>query len=42
MRYLNDTRVFLWFVSNAKELGQIAKTLIEDGNNEIFLSIASL
>ncbi len=42
MQYLCDTHVFLWFVSNAKELSQTAKNLIEDGNNEIFLSIASL
>jgi PIN domain nuclease of toxin-antitoxin system len=42
MQYLIDTHVFLWFVSNSKELSQPAKTLIEDGNNEIFLSIASL
>ncbi len=37
-----DTHVFLWFVSNAKELSQTARNLIEDGQNEIFLSIASL
>lgn len=42
MQYLCDTNIFLWFVSNAKELSQTAKNLIEDGNNEIFLSIASL
>ena len=42
MQYLIDTHVFLWFVSNSKELSQTAKTLIEDGNNEIFLSIISL
>jgi len=42
MRYLIDTHVFLWFVSNAKERSQAARTLIEDGQNEIFISIASL
>lgn len=42
MQYLIDTHVFLWFVSNAKELSQTARTLIEDGQNEIFISIASL
>lgn len=42
MQYLIDTHVFLWFVSNAKGLSKTAKTLIEDGNNEIFISIASL
>ena len=42
MQYLIDTHVFLWFVSNAKELSKIAKNTIENGNNEIFISIASL
>lgn len=42
MRYLIDTHVFLWFVSNTEELSQIARTLIEDSQNEIFISIASL
>ncbi len=42
MQYLIDTHVFLWFVSQAKELSPTAKTLIEDGQNEIFISIASL
>ena len=42
MQYLIDTHVFLWFVSNAKELRQTARTIIEDGHNEIFISIASL
>ena len=42
MRYLIDTHVFLWFVTNAKDLSNTAKSLMEDGNNEIFLSIASL
>lgn len=42
MQYLIDTHVFLWFISNAKELSRTAKTLIADGNNEIFISIAAL
>ena len=42
MQYLIDTHVFLWFVSQSKELSPTAKTLIEDGQNEIFISIASL
>ncbi len=42
MQYLIDTHVFLWFVGNAKELSAAAKKLIEDGNNEVFISIASL
>lgn len=42
MQYLIDTHVFLWFVGNAKGLSKTAKPLIEDGQNEIFISIASL
>jgi PIN domain nuclease of toxin-antitoxin system len=42
MQYLIDTHAFLWFVGNAKELSKTAKILIEDGQNEIFISIASL
>jgi len=42
MRYLIDTHVFLWFVSNAKELSELAESLIEDEQNKIFISIASL
>ncbi len=42
MQYLIDTHVFLWFVSQSKELSPTARTLIEDGQNEIFISIASL
>lgn len=42
MQFLIDTHAFLWFVSNSKELSQTAKTIIEDGQNEIFISIASL
>ncbi len=42
MQFLIDTHFFLWFVSNAKELSKNAKTLIEDEQNEIFISIASL
>ena len=42
MQYLIDTHVFLWFVSQSKELSPTAGTLIEDGQNEVFISIASL
>jgi len=42
MRFLIDTHVFLWFIGNAKELSKTPKETIEDGNNEIFISIASL
>ena len=42
MRYLIDTHVFLWFVSNTKDLTGTAKSILENEDNEIFLSIASL
>ena len=42
MRYLIDTHVFLLFVSNNKDLSDTAKRTIENDENEIFLSIASL
>lgn len=42
MRFLIDTHVFLWFIGNSKELSKTAEKTIEDGSNEIFISIASL
>ncbi len=42
MRCLIDTHAFLWFVEDAKELSRTAKNLIEDDENDIFISIASL
>ena len=42
MKYLIDTHIFIWFVENLPNLSQSIKNLIEDENNEIFISIASL
>lgn len=42
MKYLIDTHTFLWFNEGSPELSQTAKSLIEDKENEIFVSIASL
>ena len=42
MRLLLDTQVFLWFVSGSPELRTNIKNLIEDENNQLFISIASL
>lgn len=42
MQYLIDTHTFLWFVANAKELSKVARILIENPANNIFISIASL
>src|SRR5437868_256194 len=42
MTYLLDTHSFLWFINDDKELSATAKMLIEDPENVIFLSVASL
>lgn len=42
MTYLIDTQIFLWFINGSPELSEKAKSLIEDEENEIFISIASL
>ena len=42
MRYLLDTHAFLWFINDAPELSQQAKSIIEDGSHELELSIASI
>ena len=41
MRYLLDTHTFLWWNMDDAQLSSLAKELIADGNNEIFLSAAS-
>ena len=42
MRFLIDTQIFLWFVAGSSDLKENIKILLEDENNEIYLSIASL
>ncbi len=42
MKYLIDTQIFLWFISGSPELSKKAKKILENGDNEIFISIASL
>jgi PIN domain nuclease of toxin-antitoxin system len=42
MRVLLDTHTFLWFVDGSDELSDKARGLIEDVNNQRFLSVASL
>lgn len=37
-----DTHTFLWFINNTPELSITAKTLIEDADNDVYLSIGSL
>ena len=41
MRMLLDTHAFLWFVLDNPKLSKAAKTLIEDGANDILVSPAS-
>lgn len=42
MRLLLDTHTFIWFVEDNPKLSHDAKALIENGDNEVFLSAASL
>lgn len=42
MKALLDTHTFLWFISDSPHLSTSARTMIEDGANEIVLSLASV
>jgi PIN domain nuclease of toxin-antitoxin system len=42
MKYLIDTHVFLWFVGNSPNLNLQVGSLIENSQNQIFISIASV
>ena len=42
MKLLLDTHTFLWFIGGNSKLSIVARELIEDRNNESFLSIVSL
>jgi PIN domain nuclease of toxin-antitoxin system len=42
MKFLLDTHTFIWYVTNDSKLSSTARELINDGNNEVFLSIASI
>ncbi|ELS03743.1 hypothetical protein Xen7305DRAFT_00034670 [Xenococcus sp. PCC 7305] len=42
MRLLLDTHTFIWYVTNNRKLSLKAQQLINDGNNEVFLSIVSI
>lgn len=42
MRVLLDTHTFLWFLDDSPRLSATARALIEDANNEVFLSVGSL
>lgn len=42
MRVLLDTHTFLWFIAGDSQLSGYARQLIEDPNNQRFLSVASI
>ena len=41
MRLLIDTHVFLWLETEPERLGAKARTILEDTDNELFLSVVS-
>lgn len=41
MRALLDTHVFLWWITNNPQLPQDVRSIIADGDNELFFSAAS-
>ena len=42
MRFLLDTHTFLWFITGDDQLGGQARDILDDIENEIMLSVASL
>ncbi len=42
MKLLLDTHAFLWMISDVQKLSPTVRSLLEDGNNELALSAASL
>ena len=42
MNYFSDTHTFLWFVGGNNQLSPLARRLLADDNNTIWLSVASL
>ncbi|MCL2358066.1 MAG: type II toxin-antitoxin system VapC family toxin [Defluviitaleaceae bacterium] len=42
MKYLLDTHAFLWYFWDSAELSACASNIIEDGNVQKYISIASL
>jgi PIN domain nuclease of toxin-antitoxin system len=42
MRVLLDTSEFLWYVSGNTKLSETTRNVIQDSNNEVFLSVISL
>ena len=42
MNAIVDTHTFLWMVTDDRRLSDVARRVIEDGANEVFLSAASM
>jgi PIN domain nuclease of toxin-antitoxin system len=42
MKILLDTQVFLWFIMGSERLSEAHRVLIEEGDNQCCISIASL
>jgi len=42
MRLLLDTHTFIWYVTNNSRLSVTAQEIINEGNNDVLLSIASV
>jgi PIN domain nuclease of toxin-antitoxin system len=42
MNYLLDTHAFLWFIDDSTALSKTARHLIEDADNNLYLSTASI
>ena len=42
MSYLLDTHSFLWFINDDASLGSLAKNIIQEPNNRLYLSAASI
>jgi PIN domain nuclease of toxin-antitoxin system len=42
MRVLIDTHIFIWYIQNSERLPSSIATYINDGRNDILLSIASV
>lgn len=42
MKLLLDTHVFLWFIANDAQLGAESRKILQDGDNEVFLSVVSV
>ena len=40
MKYLLDTHTFIWSIMNSSKLSEKVKNIIENPNNEIFVSEA--